>query len=160
MPKTEEVFDFSAFNAATDMAGLMEDLKKADSGESSYREVPDGNYEVRIEKCRLKMSKAGNPMVSIQFRILSGEYQKQCIFYNQVVHTGYGLHLALEFLRSLEALNEEDVDFSGDFNEFRDLITDIGEAADEAKLTYELQYSTDNKGRKVYSIESVFEPEE
>ena len=160
MPKTEEVFDFSAFNSATDMAGLMEDLKKADNGESNYREVPDGNYEVKIEKCRLKMSKAGNPMVSIQFRILSGEYQRQCIFYNQTVHTGYGLHRALEFLRSLEALDENDVDFKGDFNDFRDLITDIGEAADEAKLTYELSYSTDNKGYKVYSIESVFEPEE
>lgn len=160
MPKTEEVFDFSALNEATDMAGLMADLKKADSGESNYREVPNGNYEVKIEKCRLKMSKTGNPMVSIQFRILSGEYQKQCIFYNQTVHSGYGLHLALEFLRSLEAIDEEDVNFKEDFNDFRDLVTDIGEAADEAGLTYELQYSTDSKGYKVYSIESVFEPEE
>lgn len=157
MPKREETMDFTSFNDNVDMKGLMADLANAESGTSGdFPEVPHGKYEVTIDKLVLTMSKQGNPMMKCQMRIKGGQYNKCCLFYNQVVTNGYGLHSALEFLRSLDAY-DGDIGFKGDFNVLRDLIADIKDCVDDAKLSFELEYGQTEKGFDTYRVVEVFE---
>ena len=156
MPKREETIDFSSFNENVDMKGLMNDLSNAEAGSGEFPEVPHGKYEVSIDKLTLSVSKQGNPMMKCQMRIKGGQYNKCCLFYNQVVTTGFGLHNALEFLRSLDAY-EGEIEFKGDFNKFRDLIADIKDNVDSDKLTFSLEYGTTDKGFDTFRIVEVFE---
>ena len=157
MPKREETIDFSSFNENVDMKGLMADLSNAEAGTGDFPEIPHGKYEVVIDKLVLTTSKQGNPMMKCQMRIKGGQYSKCCLFYNQVVTNGFGLHSALEFLRGLDAMNKDDIRFEGDFNKFRDLIVDIKDAVDEQNLTFELEYGETDKGFDTFKVTDVFE---
>lgn len=141
------------FDKQIDVNGLKEDEQNSSSG--SFREVPHGNYEVKIEKLELVESSKGDPMVSIWFRILSGDFQNSMIFYNQVISKGFGLHKANEFLRSLDSGIE--VEFKS-FRQYGELLMDIREAID-GKLEYNLAYTEGKKGFSNYEIEEVFETE-
>lgn len=141
------------FDKQIDVNGLKEDEQNSSSG--SFREVPHGNYEVKIEKLELVESSKGDPMVSIWFRILSGDFENSMIFYNQVISKGFGLHKANEFLRSLDSGIE--VEFKS-FRQYGELLMDIREAID-GKLEYNLAYTEGKKGFSNYEIEEVFETE-
>lgn len=155
MPMKNESFDFTEFNKSVNMKGLMEDFQKAESGQGDFEDVPDGLYEVSIEKMALKMSKNNNPMLTIWFNIVNGTNKGQKIFYNQTVHTGYGLHLALDMLRSFDRIENDDIKWENDFNKLRDLILDVYEACDEDKASFVLDYGTDKKGFHTYVIKEV-----
>lgn len=124
--------DFNKWNEQFGGAQALEDLKKA--SENEYTEVPDGTYICSMEKLELGESKKQQPMVKAQFRILEGEHKKQCLFYNQVFTRGFPQHKALEFLRSLEVFEKEEIDFDGDFNDFNDLLLDLAEEAEGMKF--------------------------
>lgn len=87
--------------------------------------VPHGTYEVEVNKMELKKSKKGDPMLSIWFKILNGQYKGGLIFYNQVLNTGVGLHNANEMLRSLDSGVE--IKFVN-FKQYHNMILDVYEA--------------------------------
>ena len=144
---------FEKFDKEFDVAGLKEDLKSVGANKSDYKEVPLGTYEVKIEKLELTESKAGKPMVSSWMRIISGDYKNSIIFMNQVIGSSFGLHIANDFLRSLDT--DVDVDFES-FRQYHNMILDIHEAID-GKLEYALEYGENNKGFKTFKIVDVFE---
>ena len=108
-----------------DLEGLKNDIQNTAESTPEYKEVPHGTYEVKVEKMELTLSKKGDPMVSIWFRILNGEYKNSMIFYNQVVVQGFQVHLANEFLRSLDS--GIDVEFN-DYEQYSNLLMDIHES--------------------------------
>ena len=121
--------------------GGEEAIKAVEEAKSnSYQDVPDGAYTCKLEKLELGESKTYKPMVKAMFRIMEGKYKKQCLFYNGVMaandpsRSGYCIHNVLQFLRSLNVLDEADVDFNGDFEDFNDLLLDIAEEAEELKF--------------------------
>jgi hypothetical protein len=103
----------------------------------------------------LKESKTGKPMLSIWFKILNGEYKNSLIFYNQVLSTGFGLHNANEFLRSLDS--GIDIEFKN-FKQYNDLILDVYEAID-GNAEYAIDYSEGKNGFSNYKITDVFDAE-
>lgn len=147
--------DFSKFDKSVDLDGLREDIKEAqENGGGDYKEVPHGKYEVSIEKMELVESKKGDPMVSIWFNIVSGEYKNSKIFYNQVITKGFQIHLVNELLRSLES--DLDVEFET-YKQYSKLLLDIHENID-GKFEYALNYD-EKKGYNTFSISEVFELE-
>ena len=148
--------DFEKFDKSVDLDGLKEDLKEVEEngGTGEYRDVPHGTYEVRINKLELTASKKGDPMLSVWFKILEGEYKNSLIFYNQVVTQPFQLHLANEFLKSLDS--GLDVKFNS-YTQYSNLILDIAEAIDN-KLEYAVEYD-ENKGYSTFKIVEVFEVE-
>ena len=148
---------FDKWDNNMDLDGLMKDIEDAahGNGTSDFKEVPHGDYEVSIEKMELKSSKKGDPMVSIWFKILEGEYKGNRIFYNQVVTQGFQVHLANELLRSMESGLE--VEFST-YKQYGELLMDLFEAVDE-QLEFALEYSEGKKGFSNYKIVEVFEVE-
>lgn len=133
--------DFEKWNADFGGAEALEDLKKAT--ENEYSEVPDGEYICRLDKLEIGESKKGAPMIKAQFRITEGQHKKQCIFYNQVFTRGFPQHKGLEFLRSLEIFDQDEVDFDGNFFTFNDLLLDMAEEAESEDMKWQIRKDKD-----------------
>ena len=148
---------FEKFDSQIDVAGLAKDAKEAGKGSSgSYVEVPHGTYEVSVKKMELKESKAGKPMVAIQFKVLSGQYAKSVIFYNQVITQGFQVHLVNEILRKL-CNNRLEVGFTN-YTQYNDLLLDTFEITGEYE--YALSYTAGKGGFSNYEVTEVFELED
>ena len=148
--------DYAKWNKEFGGAEAVEAVKHAK--ENEYREVPDGEYTCKLEKLELGESNKKKPMVKAMFRIVEGEFKKQCLFYNGVMaakdpeYNGFVIHNVLEFLRSLQIFDE--IDFDGDFREFDNLIMDIAEESEG--LTFEIEKTTDN-GYSRLKVTDVYE---
>ena len=144
--------DFSKFDKQMDLEGLKKDI--ADSANNDFKEVPNGTYEVAITKIELTESKKGYPMLSCWMKVVSdGEYKGSLIFMNQVITSGYQIHICDEFLRSLGT--DVDVMFES-YSQYADMILDIFEKID-GNFEYGLELGETNKGFKTYTITDVFE---
>ena len=143
------------FDNAIDVEGLQKDVQEAAGNGTNFREVPHGEYEVKIEKLELVESKAGDPMVTVWFKVLAGDYKGSMIFMNQVITKGFQIHIMNEFLRSLDS--GYDVEFRS-YSQYGQLLMDIHEAID-GKLEYLLKYSEGKKGFSNYEIVDVYEVE-
>jgi len=143
------------FDKEIDVEGLQKDVQEAAENGANFREVPHGEYEVKIEKLELVESKAGDPMVTVWFRVLVGDYKGSMIFMNQVITKGFQIHIMNEFLRSLDS--GYDVEFRS-YSQYGQLLMDIHEAIDE-ELEYLLKYSEGKKGFSNYEIVDVYEVE-
>lgn len=144
------------FDKAIDVEGLQADIAEAAENGKSFKEVPHGQYEVKIEKLELIASKAGDPMVTVWFKIVDGEYEGSMIFMNQVITRGFQIHLMNEFLRSLESGIE--IEFKN-YSHYGQLLMDVHEAIDE-KFEYALKYDQNNKGFNTFEIVEVYELED
>lgn len=99
--------------------------KKIEEAENSeYVEVPLGDYEVKVDNMELKISKSGNPMVSIWFRIIAGDYNNNLLFMNQVINQPFQIGLANKILRALAP--NKNVEFQS-YTQYANLILDIFE---------------------------------
>ena len=144
------------FDEAIDTKRLQEDVKEAaENGTGSFKEVPHGEYEVEVNKMELIRSKKGDPMVTIWFKVVSGEYKGSLIFFNQVITQGFQIHIVNELLRSMNT--GLDIEFKT-YKQYGSLIMDIAEAID-GQLEFALKYSKGNKGFSNYEITEVFEVE-
>lgn len=141
------------FDKTIDTEGLKKDVASAAEGNMEYKEIPAGQYEVKITKMELVESKKGSPMLSIWFKILSGEYEGSLIFYNQVLSTGYGIHNANEMMKSFET--GVDISFEN-FKQYNNMILDVFEEVD-GNLEFALEYGKNDKGYNTYKINDIFE---
>lgn len=148
------MINFQRFNEEFGGQKAVEALKEAKQNE--YKEVTDGEYVCKLEKLELAESKAGKPMIKAQFRILQGSFKKSCLFVNQVFTTGFPQHKGLEFLRSLQVFEDSEIDFDGNFETFNNLLLDIAEEVEAAKLTHLVKKSTDGEYAR-YSVVEVYE---
>lgn len=149
---------YDKWDQEIDTEGLEEAVEELDKngGQGGYDEVPHGIYEVKIDKMELKASKNGDPMLSVWFKVLSGDYKNSLIFMNQVITRAFQIHIANEFLRSLDT--SIDVHFDGKYSHYNETILDIFEEVN-GKLEYELDYGENNKGFNTFKITDVFEVE-
>lgn len=145
---------FDKWNEQIDGAKMAEEVKEVEkNGGGEYKEVPVGEYEVKIEKMELKESKSGAPMVSVMFRILEGEFKKSCVFMNQVVTLPFQISIINGFLRSLKT--GVTIDFDGNYEHYNNMILDVFEAIDRDKLEFLLGYGERN-GYKTFKIKEVY----
>lgn len=153
MAETNNIWD--KFDNAIDTKGLAADVKDVQENGASYKDVPHGDYEVKIDKLELTASKASDPMVTVWFKVLTGEYKGSRIFMNQVITQGFQIHIVNEFLRSLDTdINIEFVTY----RQYGNLLMDVMEAID-GNLEYGLHYGEGKKGFSTYEITEVFEVE-
>lgn len=148
------------FDKEFDIEALKANMKEMAEQTVEFKEVPAGKYECKIEKIELnETKKTGMPMCSIQFRIVEGEFNKQCLFYNKVLITtdstgkmnAFGLHINNEFLRSLDTSYE--VVFE-DFTQYKELLRNI--ADDVEPLTYLIEYTISN-GFGNFKVKEIYE---
>lgn len=148
--------DFSKFDKQVDLEGLKQDIIEAEeNGGGDFKEVPHGKYEVAITKLELTESKKGDPMVSVWFKVTNGEYKGSLIFMNQVITQGFQIHIADEFLRSLETT--VDVQFES-YSQYAEMLADIFEEIED-KVEFVLDYGENKKGYNTFEIIDSFEVE-
>lgn len=148
---------FSKWDASIDVEGLAKDVQDAaENGAGNFKEVPHGEYEVEVNKLELGASKKGDPMVTIWFKILDGEYKNSLIFMNQVVTQGFQIHIVNELLRKLveECKNAPEIEFKN-YKQYSNLIMDVLEAID-GNFEYGLKYGKGKKDFSTYEIKKVF----
>ena len=144
---------FDKWNSNIDLAGLQEDVKKAQEDNKEFGKVPHGEYEVKVDKMELKATKKGDPMVSIWFTILNGKYKNSKLFLNQVITQGFQIHIVNTFLKSMgTSVNVEFVDYK----QYANMLLDVAEECDSENLEFALKYE-DNKGYDKFTITEVFE---
>lgn len=148
---------FDKWDKEIDTAGLANDVKEAAAnGSGEFKEVPHGDYEVAVQQMELKASKSGNPMVSIWFKILDGEFKGSMIFFNQVITQGFQVHIVNEMLRMMVSEMEDapEIEFKS-YKQYGNLIMDIFEAINE-NFEYALAYKKGKKDFSTYEIKEVF----
>lgn len=133
---------------------IDKDIQKQieDAENSEYAEVPLGDYEVKVDNMELKISKSGNPMVSIWFRIIAGEFNNNLLFMNQVINQPFQIGIANKILRALDPNKE--VEFQS-YSQYANLIMNIYEEID-GKFEYAIKYG-EKKGFSTFEILDIFE---
>ena len=146
---------FEKWNKEIDVKGLAEDVKQAsqNTGGGNYVDVPVGIYEVKLAKAEVKATKNGDPMATLQFKVLYGEYKNQSIWMNQVITQGFQINIMNEFLRSMDT--DVEIEFI-DYAQYNDMLMDVVEACDGV-LEFALDYDVNNKGYNTYKITDIFE---
>lgn len=148
---------FDKWDKEIDTEGLAADVQEAaENGTGNYKEVPHGDYEVAIQQMELKASKKGDPMVSIWFKILDGEFKNSIIFFNQVITQGFQVHIVNEMLRMMVSEMEDApvIEFKS-YKQYGNLIMDIFEAVND-NFEYALAYKKGKKDFSTYEIKEVF----
>ena len=133
----------------TETMNKIAELEKTGGVSGDFEEVPDGKYEVAPEKFEMKVSKIGNPMLTVWFRIVAGTFNKQMIFANFVMNQPFGIYKSKEFVKSLGELG-----VNVTFESFRQWNDEVVEPISEAVqgLGYVMEYGEDKKGYKTYKI--------
>ena len=134
---------------------------QANATSTDRPEIPAGKYEVKVDNIEAKTSSKGNPMVSIQFRILAGKFEKSCIFYNGVFHEDWMRHRVAKMLSDLIADGDNtavvNLILKGSLSEVNNFCMDVAEDISGKKLEYLLDYGVDKKGYRTYKIAEVYE---
>lgn len=153
---------FDKWDEEVDLDGLIKDIEEAAKNSGSFKEVPPDTYEVKIEKMELTKSKKGDYMVSIWFKIVSGEYKNSRIFYNQVVKTGKQILFFNTFLLSMDldvvnSISDKPEQIFHSYKQYANLLMDCAEEIEQANLSFELEYGEGKNGYHTYKIKDVFE---
>ncbi len=149
---------FDKWNKAVDVEGLKKDIAEAEAngGSGDYREVPVGDYEVKIDKMELKESSKGDPMFFCQFRILQGDFSNSCLFMNQVITQGFQIGQVNSFLRSLQVFDDSEIEFR-DYAQYNDLILDLMEELESSGTEYLVEFKKSKRDFPIYRIKDVYE---
>ena len=150
--------DFSKFDATINEAELSKQLEEAkNNAPQTNKEVPAGNYTVKVENMEVGATKDGRPMFKVQCRILEGEFKKWCVFMNRVLYGTKNdanmINSVIGWLQKLEP--SMTVEFKN-YSQFADLVLDIFEEVADA---VELDVAYDPEAFNSISIEEVFDAE-
>lgn len=148
---------FDKWDKEINTKGLAEDVKEAaENGTGSFKEVPHGDYEVAIQQMELKASSKGDPMVSIWFKVLDGEFKGSMIFMNQVITQGFQVHIVNEILiMMVSEMDDAPVIEFKSYKQYGNLIMDIFEAIND-NFEYALAYKKGKKDFSTFEIKEVF----
>ena len=150
--------DFTKFDQAINTEEMNKAIEEAKNNtQQSNKEVPAGDYVVKLEKMEIAATKDGRPMFKVQCRILEGEFKKWCIFMNRVIYGTKNdanmISSVIGWLNKLES--NEPVEFKN-YTQFSELVLDIFE---EVADTVELDVTYDPSAFNSISIEQVFDVE-
>ena len=128
--------DWSKYDKQVDLQGLKEDMKEARENGTSFKEVPEGQYEVTINKMEVGVSKTDKPMLIIWFKILEGEFKNSMLFCNKVLMVDKPFTI-VQAEKILTDIKGEDVEFES-YSQFAQLVDDLAnEVVDEIELSLE-----------------------
>lgn len=132
--------DFSKFDSQINATQLEAQMKEAQENTGNFREVPAGEYRVKLEKMEVKATKDGRPMFSAMMRITEGAFKKSCLFTNRVIfgtkNDGNMINSVIGWLKSLDT--EEEVTFKN-YSQFSELVLDIYEELSSV-CEYQVEY--------------------
>lgn len=135
------MIDLSKYDKMIDEKALSEQMKNAE--ENNFDPLPEGEYDVKLEKLEVTESKAKKLMLSAQYRITKGAQRNKCMFQNIILfgtkNDGFMIHNAKKLI--------EDLGFDIEFENYTQFAEEVDEIADSAigeeytiMLTYNGEY--------------------
>lgn len=145
---------FGQFDAEYNPELLKNDIAEIEKngGFGERREVPPGNYEIKVMDLSLKQSKKGLPMLSCRMDILAGAFAGERIYMNQIIDAAFKIHIANQFLRSLNS--GADIAFTT-YREYDALLKHIFRAI-SGKYEYGLEYGRNENDFPTFAVIDVF----
>lgn len=131
------------FRIWKDMKSMMLGMVKSKLYNEEMKQsmkVPHGIYDVEIAKMGLFSSAYGEPMVTIWFKILTGEHEGSMIFYNQVITQAFQVHAVNELLRSLKTNHR--IVFK-DYMQYGELLTSVWLATPSKQFSLNYRAASD-----------------
>ena len=80
--------NFDEFDKKLNAEQFQKDLAeaKAAANDTDYPEIPKGDYDVKIERMEIKLTKTNPaPMFSVMLRIQDGQFKNACLFFNRKI---------------------------------------------------------------------------
>lgn len=150
--------DFDKIDKSVDLKGLQSDVEEAKkNGGGDFPTIPAGKYEVKLETLEIRGTKAdpNRPMLTVSFKILSGEYKNQRLFMNRVLYgTKNDKNMIASAMGFLETLDSGvPISFTS-YKQFSQLILDVAEVID-GTLEYAVDYDPDRFN--TISVDEVFD---
>lgn len=122
--------DQSANAPAADLSSFDDDYAGVEA--PSYEEVPDGKYQVRVQRVEMGASQKGDPMLKWDLVVISGPQAERHIFKNSVI-----THASLPFVKGdLQTLGLELPKFSELPNHLDQLLDQTLEVTKRTKGEY------------------------
>lgn len=150
--------NFENWDNKINEAELSKQIEEAkNNAPQTDKEVPKGEYTVKIEKMEVAATKDGRPMFKVQCRILEGEFKKWCIFMNRVIAgTKNDANMIASVIGWLEKLESETAPVFKTYSQFSDCVLDIFEEVADA---VELDVKYDPEAFNSITITEVFDAE-
>lgn len=162
MAKAKETdFDLTGGNgvsASEDTGGMTFDLSGVEE-DKGFEVIPKGTYDAVVDELDFGDSKAGNPMVTVKYSIVSPEYENRVIF-DYWVLKGKGEDFGLGKLKKFLTRICPDVDIT-QFNpkDFADTGEAVGRAC-RIVLGIQTQKQGEYKGEKRNTVKDVLAAED
>ena len=105
-PQEDSAFGGAGSSAPADLSVFDEDYNEVEA--PNYGDLPDGKYQVRVDRVEMSQSQAGDPMLKWDFVVLSGPHAGRHLFKNAVI-----THKSLPFVKGdLQTLDVQLAKFS------------------------------------------------
>lgn len=88
----DEPYSNDGVSGTADLADFDDEFDDAEA--PNFEEVPDGKFQVRVQRVELGTSQAGNPMLKWDLIVLSGQHAGRHIFKNSAI-----THKSLPFIK-------------------------------------------------------------
>lgn len=136
--------DFTNFDNVVNADTLKAIEEAKNNPQQTSKEVPTGDYTVKIEKMELGATKDGRPMFKVQMRILEGEFKKWCIFLNRVLYgTKNDSNMIASVIGWLDKLETETEPVFKNYSQFSECVLDIFEEVADA-IELDVHYDPDD----------------
>ena len=141
------MMDFEKFNKMIDVDAYnrkLEEIENGNDGVDNYEELPDGTYEMRLERLQMVENRKGEPMVKLAMSVIRGARAKSWIWVNYNILHPYAMHNLNEVLRDMDL--ETSIEWDGNFQHYNDVICDVLEEIKSLKIGFAVEVSHDSKG--------------
>ena len=146
---------FDKFAKNVDLEGLKKDVAEAlENDGGSFEDIPDGRYEMRVEKMEAALTKEDKPKLMVCFKVIAGEQKGRLAFVHIGLAHPFTIKKAIELMKGMDT--GVDISFE-DYAQFEQLIADVAAAVEEQGLEFEVEKSTNEKDFVDYKILSVFD---
>lgn len=126
----KSAFDGDADTSPADLSVFDQDYGEVEA--PSYGDLPDGKYQVRVERVEVGQSQNGDPMLKWDFLVLSGAHAGRHLFKNAVI-----THKSLPFVKGdLEMLGVQLPKFSDLPNHLNSLLDQTLEVTQRTRGEY------------------------
>ena len=113
-------------NNDIDLSVWDEDYEAAPIEENKFDDVPDGKYQVAIEKVELaRAQSSGNPMLKWQLRVLGPNHAGRMIFRNSVMATAENIKYLKNDLHTCGLVLERFSDLGNRLNDLLDIKLEV-----------------------------------
>jgi len=146
----------SKFNTRVNLEEIRKDLVEINNHQvkkSEFEEIPEGVYEVKVEKMEIRESKKGDPMFSVWFRVIEGKYKNGLIFFNKLLTQSFLISQCNQMMQSFRTGTQ--IEFQ-DYVQYNQVIEEVFERMTTNRLEYAINYVKDKNGYTCIEVTDVF----